>query len=172
MKNGIYRFSNDFLQRAGKHTNQSLIVEQSPHPYPNGGTENDVLLWNLPDVEILTKILVRVTATIHVPCAAYLLIDFDERTFTDHNRDYLMFSRMKVGGDDLGSFSGRFGGRKYRVEGERFIWSFLSDPSSRSKVSSFYFFLSSVLFSIFFHILLNLFNLVLGISIYCYPCSC
>ena len=39
-----------------------------------------------------------------------------------------------MGGDDLGSFSGRFGGRRYRIEGERFIWSFLSDPSSSSKV--------------------------------------
>jgi len=69
-----------------------------------------------------------------VPCASHLLIDFDERTFTDRNRDYLLFSRDTVGGDELGNFSGRFGGRTYRIDGDRFVWSFLSEPSSTSQV--------------------------------------
>jgi hypothetical protein len=69
-----------------------------------------------------------------VPCASYLLITFDERSITDYNRDYLLFSRDTVGGDDLTSFSGRFGGRTYRINGDRFVWSFFSDPTSTSQV--------------------------------------
>ena len=104
-----YCVSGRFLQAAMEHAKKHHVVERSPHPYPSG---------------------VRVTAKVNVPGATSLLIDFDERTFTEYNRDYLMFSRDKVGGDDLGSFSGRFGGRRYMIEGHHFVWSFISYPGS------------------------------------------
>lgn len=49
---------------------------------------------------------VRVTSSVFVPGARSLLVSFDPRSKTETNADYLMFSQMHVGGDDLGLFSG------------------------------------------------------------------
>ena len=39
---------------------------------------------------------VRVTARVFIPCASHLIIDFDTRTNTEQNRDFLMFSRFSL----------------------------------------------------------------------------
>jgi hypothetical protein len=32
-----YGFSSEYLRHAGNHINRKIVIEQSPHPYPNGG---------------------------------------------------------------------------------------------------------------------------------------
>jgi hypothetical protein len=56
---------------------------------------------------------VRVTSTVVIEGAHSLIVSFDPRSKTEANADYLMFSRLCVGGDELGVFSGEVR-EKYR----------------------------------------------------------
>lgn len=49
---------------------------------------------------------VRVYSEVHMPHAQSLIITFDPRSSTEPNCDYLMFSRVAKGGDELGFFTG------------------------------------------------------------------
>eukprot|EP01117_Protostelium_nocturnum_P010705 TRINITY_DN3855_c0_g1_i3.p1 TRINITY_DN3855_c0_g1~~TRINITY_DN3855_c0_g1_i3.p1 ORF type:complete len:2342 (+),score=837.04 TRINITY_DN3855_c0_g1_i3:2301-9326(+) len=99
-----------FIKEAAREGMKQQIVQESPHPYPQG---------------------VRVTSPVFIQDAHSLCISFDPRSFTESNKDYLMFSRGTVGADDLGLFSGTFPKEDIIIPGDRFVWSFLSDSQAQ-----------------------------------------
>ena len=101
-------FPESFVKLALYQAHTTNIVQESPHPYPSG---------------------VRVTANVYVPNATRLLITFDAKSVIESGYDHLMFSKHMIGADDLGGFTGDFGGKQFEIDGDFFIWSFLSDSS-------------------------------------------
>ena len=102
-------FPIEFIKEACYQSRKEEIVQESPHPYPSGA---------------------RVTAAVRIPNATSLLVIFDEKSVTEQGVDHLLFSRETVGADDIGAFSGYFGGKRFEIQGNSFVWSFLSDSSS------------------------------------------
>jgi len=88
-------FSEEFMLDALKHSKKQLIMEESPHPYPNGA---------------------KVTSSVCVPKAKYLSITFDQRCRIENGCDYLMFSRHSVGEADIAFFTGEFGSKVLDIE--------------------------------------------------------
>lgn len=112
-----------FLRRAFMEQSRQALIEDSPHPYPRG---------------------VRVTAAVTIPEATSLVVHFDHRSLTEVGVDFVMFSRARPGGNDIGSVTGNFGGRKFEVPGNSFVWSFISDPDSSSRLWGFRFLVTPV----------------------------
>eukprot|EP01133_Synstelium_polycarpum_P005956 gene5956-6899_t len=100
-------FTKEFIKEAFIETRNKQVVD-SPHPYPQG---------------------VRVTANIVVPNAFSLKVEFEPKSKTQIYVDYLMFSKITPGGDDLGFFTGDFPTQPIFISGDRFIWSFYSDSN-------------------------------------------
>eukprot|EP01119_Soliformovum_irregulare_P010330 TRINITY_DN2538_c2_g1_i6.p1 TRINITY_DN2538_c2_g1~~TRINITY_DN2538_c2_g1_i6.p1 ORF type:complete len:2218 (-),score=665.69 TRINITY_DN2538_c2_g1_i6:11-6022(-) len=99
-----------FVRQSCYSVLKKAVTEESPHPYPPG---------------------VRVTSTVHIPDAESLMVTFDPRCHTEPNVDTLMFSKLYVGGDELGVFSGEFKQQSpFIIPGNRFIWSFISESTS------------------------------------------
>eukprot|EP01132_Coremiostelium_polycephalum_P002496 gene2496-3088_t len=100
-------FSKEFIKESFVETRFKQVID-SPHPYPHGA---------------------RVTANIVVPNAISLKVEFDPKSKTQIYVDYLMFSKLTPGGDDLGFFTGEFPTQPIIIQGDRFIWSFYSDSN-------------------------------------------
>jgi len=90
---------------------KKVVICQSPHPYPHG---------------------VRVTSTVHIPKAQYLVVTFDTRSKIEKNADYLMFSRSTIDAKDLGYWTGDFPNEPIIIPSDNFVWSFLSDALGQS----------------------------------------
>eukprot|EP01114_Cavostelium_apophysatum_P020160 TRINITY_DN6682_c0_g1_i2.p1 TRINITY_DN6682_c0_g1~~TRINITY_DN6682_c0_g1_i2.p1 ORF type:complete len:907 (-),score=211.33 TRINITY_DN6682_c0_g1_i2:64-2784(-) len=101
------RFTASFVKDACREALKQVVVEESPHPYPRG---------------------VRVTSTVRIAGASSLVVSFDARSRTEVG-DCLMFSQQIIGGDDIGSYSGEFPKTDLIINGDQFIWSFLSDSA-------------------------------------------
>eukprot|EP01129_Flabellula_baltica_P011890 TRINITY_DN5282_c0_g1_i1.p1 TRINITY_DN5282_c0_g1~~TRINITY_DN5282_c0_g1_i1.p1 ORF type:complete len:1609 (+),score=275.00 TRINITY_DN5282_c0_g1_i1:735-5561(+) len=100
------KLPDEFLTSAILEAQKEIIIEESPHPYPHG---------------------VSVTNEVYVPDAEYLVLSFDPRSKTEPNFDYLMVSKDTVGASDIGIWSGTFTSNDIIIQGNKFVWSFLSD---------------------------------------------